>query len=195
MNKQNPPFPPVDGSHDDVELQTIIAGLQAGATIKDLKGVSDDTLEGMYALAYRFYRNGQLDEAETFFRFLCLYDFYNADYALGLAAVLHLKRDYDRAIGIYAVAQTLNLQDDRPMFHVGQCHLALGKLDLARDCFESVAERAVGSELGQRAQAYLLALQRQQGDQQQDDQQRDGAAEDLDINPFSVAGDLFDAAP
>lgn len=146
---------------DDDEARTtrlILEGLQAGATLKDLKGVSSEMLESVYALAHRFYQNGQLDDAETFFRFLCLYDFYNAEYALGLGAVLHLKRDYDKAISMYAVAQTLDLQDDRPMFHVGQCHLALGKLRQARECFEGVAARAAGSELGDRADVYLQAL-------------------------------------
>ncbi len=28
---------------------------------------------------------------ETFFRFLCIYDFYNPDYTMGLAAVCQLK--------------------------------------------------------------------------------------------------------
>lgn len=154
---QNPTDSQAEDQADEIRL--IMQGLQSGATIKDLKGISGDMLEGVYALAYRFYGNGQLDEAETFFRFLCLYDFYNADYALGMAATLQLKKQYDKAIGMYAVAQTLDLKDDRPMFHVGQCHLALGKLELARDCFQGVAERAAGTELGSRAQAYLQALQ------------------------------------
>ncbi|MBD8637742.1 SycD/LcrH family type III secretion system chaperone [Stenotrophomonas sp. CFBP 13725] len=136
----------------------IMEGLREGATVADLKGVTRDTLEGVYAIAHRFYQNGQLDEAEAFFRFLCLYDFYNADYALGMGAVLHLKREYEKAIGMYAVAQALDLTDDRPMFHVGQCHLALGRLRKARECFEAVAGRAAGSELGTRAEAYLQAV-------------------------------------
>jgi len=144
---------------DDLEAtRLIIDGLRAGATIKDLKGITNEMLEGVYALAHRFYQNGQLDEAETFFRFLCLYDFYNAEYALGLGAVLQLKREYDKAISMYAVAQALDLGDDRAMFHVGQCHLAMGKRRKARDCFKGVAERAAGSALGLRAEAYLQAL-------------------------------------
>ncbi|MFK3844484.1 SycD/LcrH family type III secretion system chaperone [Stenotrophomonas sp. NPDC078853] len=147
---------------DDAEItRMILEGLREGATVADLKGVSRDTLEGVYAIAHGYYENGQLDEAEAFFRFLCLYDFYNADYALGMGAVLHLKREHEKAIGMYAVAQALNLTDDRPMFHVGQCHLALGRLGKARECFEAVAGRAAGSELGMRAEAYLQAVKQQ----------------------------------
>ncbi|WP_306453916.1 MULTISPECIES: tetratricopeptide repeat protein, partial [unclassified Burkholderia] len=42
-------------------------------------------MDGIYAYAYRFYQRGRLDEAEVFFRFLYIYDFYNVDYATGLA--------------------------------------------------------------------------------------------------------------
>jgi len=154
----DPTRAPISAADESEMTRMIMEGLREGATVADLKGVTRDTLEGVYAIAHRFYQNGQLDEAEAFFRFLCLYDFYNADYALGMGAVLHLKREYEKAIGMYAVAQALDLTDDRPMFHVGQCHLALGRLRKARECFEAVAGRAAGSELGTRAEAYLQAV-------------------------------------
>lgn len=140
------------------QTRLILDGLRNGATLKDLKGISGDMLEGVYALAYDFFRNGQLDDAEHFFRFLSLYDFYNADYAMGLAAVLQMKKQYDKAISHYALAQMLDTRSDKPMFHMAQCHLALGKLTLAQECFEGVAKRAGGSELGVRAQAYIDAI-------------------------------------
>jgi len=164
----DPTRAPPSAADESEMTRMIMEGLREGATVADLKGVTRDTLEGVYAIAHRFYQNGQLDEAEAFFRFLCLYDFYNADYALGMGAVLHLKREYEKAIGMYAVAQALNLTDDRPMFHVGQCHLALGRLRKARECFEAVAGRAAGSELGTRAEAYLQAVKGQRANGAQD---------------------------
>ena len=157
MIDKDPTLPPAIDSTAEV-TQMILEGLRAGATVADLKGVDSNMLEGVYAMAHRCYQNGQLDEAEAFFRFLCLYDFYNAEYALGLGAVLQLKREHEKAIGMYAVAQTLDTTDDRPMFHVGQCHLALGRRRKARECFAAVAGRAAGTELGVRAQAYLTAV-------------------------------------
>jgi len=150
---------PNNGAGTTSEVALILEVLQGGGTIKDLKGVSSDMLEGVYALAYDFYQKGQLDDAETFFRFLSVYDFYNADYAMGLAAVLQMKKEYDKAISTYAVAQILDNRSDKPMFHMAQCHLALGKLQLARECFEGVARRAQGNELGTRAQAYVDTIQ------------------------------------
>ncbi|SUG04163.1 Type III secretion chaperone protein for YopD(SycD) [Salmonella enterica subsp. enterica serovar Pullorum] len=46
-----------------------------GATLKDVHGIPQDMMDGLYAHAYEFYNQGRLDEAETFFRFLCIYDF------------------------------------------------------------------------------------------------------------------------
>ena len=115
-------------------------------------------MEGVYAYAHRFYVNGQLDEAETFFRFLCLYDFYNGEYALGLAAVHQLKGQYEKAIDLYAIAFTLLDADYRPMLHVGQCQLALGKPQVAQECFRIVVDSARDPALVTRAKAYLQAI-------------------------------------
>ena len=149
-------------SIDDTTLEQManlmFDGLQQGATLKELKDVSDDMLESVYTYAHRFYSNGQLDEAETFFRFLYLYDFYNGEYALGLAAVHQMKKDYAKAIDLYALAYTLLKDDERPMLHVGQCHLALGKLSLAKGCFETVPQRSRARLLVQRAGTSLPAL-------------------------------------
>lgn len=145
--------------HDNDEYaQLVLDGLQAGAAIKDLHGVSEDMLEGVYAYAHRFYSNGELDKAETFFRFLCLYDFYNGEYALGLGAVYQMQRHYQKAIDMYAVAFALTRADYRPMLHVGQCHLALGRLVLAGECFQSVIAHGKDAALSERAQVYLQAM-------------------------------------
>lgn len=45
-----------------------------------------------------FITRGRLDEAETFFRFLCIYDFYNPDYTMGLAAVCQLKNNFRKHV-------------------------------------------------------------------------------------------------
>jgi type III secretion system low calcium response chaperone LcrH/SycD len=148
----------IDDITNEDMAQTLLDGLQAGATVGDMRGISSEMLEGVYAYAYRFYENGQIDKAEVFFRFLYLYDFYNGEYALGLAAVYQMKREYQKAIDMYAVAFALTTNDYRPMFHVGQCQLALKKLTLAKDCFESVVEKSQDESLVTRAKTYLHAM-------------------------------------
>ena len=145
-------------TNDDAMLDALLESVQNGATIKDLKGIDDGLMEGVYAYAHRFYTNGQLDEAETFFRFLCLYDFYNGEYALGLGAVHQMKGNYQKAIDIYALAFTFLRNDYRPILHAGQCQLSLGKPELAQGCFEIVVDSAKDAGLVARASAYLQAM-------------------------------------
>ncbi len=60
-----------DESLDDAEMQRMAAAVmeavQDGASLKDLQGVPQDLMDGVYAFAYRFYQQGRLDDAENFF--------------------------------------------------------------------------------------------------------------------------------
>lgn len=153
MNSQTSTEP-----NEDAVLDALMESVQNGATIKELKGIDDGLMEGVYAYAHRFYTNGQLDEAETFFRFLCLYDFYNGEYALGYAAVHQMKGNFQKAIDMYAVAFTFLRNDYRPILHAGQCQLSLGKPEMAKGCFEVVVESSKDAALVARASAYLQAM-------------------------------------
>ncbi|MDY7578375.1 type III secretion system translocator chaperone SicA [Herbaspirillum sp. RTI4] len=128
--------------------------VMGGATLKDVRGVSDDLMSGLYAYAYKFYEQGRLDEAETFFRFLCLYDFYNPEYAMGLAAVHQLKKEYQKAVDVYALAFALGNNDYRAMFYVGQCNLSLRKPAKAKQCFDLVIQNCSDDDLKKRAFIY-----------------------------------------
>lgn len=137
---------------------SLLEAIQNGATLKDVNGVSNDTMNDVYKLAYDFYHHGKLNDAESLFRFLCIYDFYNPEYAMGLAAVYQLKKDYQKAIDFYALAYSLSKDDYRPMFYAGQCNLMQRRAVQARKCFEIVASRCSDETLNQRASTYLLAL-------------------------------------
>ena len=155
----------------DIEklFNSVLEGIQAGATFKDMYGVSGDTMEAIYSHAYEFYQQGRLDEAESLFRLLCVYDFYNVDYALGLGAVFQLKKRYDKALDVYAMAYTISGGDARAMFYAGQCNLLLRRLGKARRCFESLLEGSANERMRSQALAYLRTMQsteREAGDVQ-----------------------------
>lgn len=138
--------------------ESLIEAIQNGATLKAVNGVSNETMNDVYKLAYDFYHHGKLNDAESLFRFLCIYDFYNPEYAMGLAAVYQLKKDYQKAIDFYALAYSLSKDDYRPMFYAGQCNLMQRRAVQAKKCFEIVASRCNDEALNQRASTYLLAL-------------------------------------
>jgi len=143
---------------DDQLADMLWATVNGGSTLKDVNNIPDDMMEGLYAYAYDFYNKGQLDNAAIFFRFLCIYDFYNPDYYMGLAAVYQLQKQYQKAANIYAVAFSLAEHDYRPAFFTGQCQLLMQKANKAKQCFELVLEHSADEALKIRARAYLDTL-------------------------------------
>ncbi|WP_273845949.1 type III secretion system translocator chaperone SicA [Providencia rettgeri] len=141
-------------------LDNITSALMDGATYKDIHGIPQSTMDGIYSYAYEFYQQGKLKEAETFFRFLSIYDFYNTDYVMGLAAVYQLTKRYDKATELYALAFVLAKNDYRPLFHAGQCNLMMKKSSAAIHCFESVVKNSTDADLKNKSQTYLTALEK-----------------------------------
>jgi len=142
----------------DQVAEQVMEAMLAGASLKDLRGISDEQMSDLYRYAFDFYEQGRLDDAERFFHFLCIYDFYNAQYWMGLAAVYQLKQNHQKAIDLYAVAFAQGKNDYRPMFYTGQCQMALGKPGKAKLCFQHVVERVEEPGMRAQAQAYLDAL-------------------------------------
>ncbi|MFJ3482232.1 type III secretion system translocator chaperone SicA [Pseudomonas sp. NPDC090202] len=145
-------------TEEDRVAERVAAAVLEGATLKDLRGISTEQMDGLYAYAHEFYQQGRLDDAEKFFHFLCIYDFYNAHYWMGLAAVYQLKRNYPKAIDLFAVAFAQDTNDYLPMFYSGQCQLALGKAGKAKACFEGVVSNTTNDNVLRQAQTYLSAL-------------------------------------
>ncbi len=127
-----------------------------GATLKDVHGIPQDMMDGLYAHAYEFYNRGRLDEAETFFRFLCIYDF-TIRLHHGTGGGMPTEKQFQKACDLYAVAFTLLKNDYRPFF-TGQCQLLMRKAAKARQCFELVNERTEDESLRAKALVYLEAL-------------------------------------
>lgn len=130
----------------------------ASTRLRDLQAIPDRVMNGIHAIAYDFYQQGRLDEAEAFFRFLCLYDFYNPDYAIGLAAVFQLQGRHRQAIDLYGVAMRLGFDDPAPVFHAGQCLLKLGEVEDARERFAHVKNVSSDDSIRGRAAAYLESI-------------------------------------
>ncbi len=109
--------------------------MMRGMALKDIRKLSDKTMEAVYATAYRFYMAHNIAKATELFRFLCIYDHLNLKYVLGLAACYQLSRKYDHAIELYSRASLLDAEDPRPPFHAAKCYLSLGQLTKAESGF------------------------------------------------------------
>lgn len=144
---------------DDKQLSDIVSGcLDDQLTLKEIHQIPEIMMENLYAHAYQFYQQGKLDNAETFFKFLCMYDFYNTDYFMGLAAVYQLKKHYQKAADLYAVVFAMKNDDYRSVFYAGQCQVMLGEKVKARRYFELIEEQSEDELLVAKAVAYLKTL-------------------------------------
>jgi len=156
QNKLN--YPSYGEGEENGYAENLLSALNNGLTLKDVSGISSEMMDALYKIAYDYYHLGNLNEAEHLFRFLCTYDFYNPEYAMGLAAVYHLKKNYSKAIDLYALSYLLSTDDYRPMFHAGQCNVMLRRSDYARKCFDLVIKNCHDPALCNKSESYLLVL-------------------------------------
>lgn len=51
---------------EDRIAEHVMQAVLDGASLKELRGVSTEQMDGLYAFAYEFYEQGRLDDAEKF---------------------------------------------------------------------------------------------------------------------------------
>ena len=100
--------------------------MKDGATLKQLKGITNAELEAVYSLAFGYYRTAKFDEALKLFQFLVLFDHLNKKYWMGLGAVQQVLKDYQNAVVSYGYCSFLDLENPKPQLHAAECFLALG---------------------------------------------------------------------
>ena len=112
--------------------------IEKGATLKQLKGVSNDELEAIYSLAFGYYRTGKYDDAHKLFQFLVLFDHLNAKFWFGLGATQQALKAYADAVASYGYCSFLNLENPKPQLHAAECFLALGDRRNAASSLEAL---------------------------------------------------------
>jgi len=116
---------------------------QGLTTIAESKGISDEELESVYALALDFYKTGRYKDAETLFRFLTIYSHTERKFWMGLGAVCQVQRRFDEALKIYAhITMLLDTKWVKPSYYAAECLLAKGDKEHALSAIEHVREFA-----------------------------------------------------
>jgi type III secretion system low calcium response chaperone LcrH/SycD len=128
--------------------------LAAGGGLKDLRGLSDDDLEGVYAIGFNLYNQGKYAEAEPLFQFACLYGSTRPHYWLALGNCRTMLTKYEAAIEAFGFAYLFDSDNAWPLIQTATCHLALGDKANAKDALE-LADQTVEA-----SQADAVALQR-----------------------------------
>ena len=130
-----------------------------GATIKELKGITNAEMEAVYSLAFNFYRTGRYDDAEKLFNFLALFDHLNPKFWMGVGAVRQVRKDYAGALQAYGYASFLDLSNPKPQLHAAECFLAIGDKRNAASSLEALdAYCPKDTDVGREYRAKAAAL-------------------------------------
>ena len=137
-----------------------------GATIKELRGISNNELEAVYSLAFNYYRTGKFDEAEKLFNFLALFDHLNQKYWIGVGAVRQVKKDFSGAVQAYGYASFLDLANPKPQLHAAECFLAMGDKRNAASSLEALDQYCPkDTDLGREYRAKAAELRKIVGEE------------------------------
>ena len=109
---------------------------------QDAMGMSPEMVEGLYGQAYRLYNTGKYQDAAQMFRLLVMINASDPKYTLGLAACMHLMKDYKNAIEIYTICSILDAKSPIPLYHISDCYLQTHDKMSAMIALEMAVKRA-----------------------------------------------------
>jgi len=133
----------------DAFLEAVFAGLPLG----EAAGVSKETIEAGYGLAFSLYNSGNFKDAETMFGALCLYNHQEERFWMGLGGCRQMNGNLDGAIDAYGMATFMgSLGSPAPSVHAGLCYLKKGDKENARALFDAAVE--LGDSKNQEHLAY-----------------------------------------
>jgi len=125
------------------ELQNIAKNaVKKGLSPKEVLGLNDSMVEGIYGQAYRLYNTGRYKDASQIFRMLIMINAAEPKYTMGLAACLHMMKDYPQAVKLYTVCGLLDPNNPIPYYHASDCYLQMNDQTSALISLEMAVKRA-----------------------------------------------------
>lgn len=115
---------------------------ETGKIPKEALGFSDDRIEAIYGQAYRLYNTGQYMDASHLFRLLMILDATEPKYYIGLAACLHMLKDFSNAAQVYITCSVIDPTSPVPFFHASDCYIQLRDRPSAIFMLEMAVQRA-----------------------------------------------------
>jgi type III secretion system low calcium response chaperone LcrH/SycD len=125
------------------DFQNIAAkAVQQGVMPKDMLGLSDAMVEGIYGQAYRLYNTGKYKDACQLFRLLIMLNSTEPKYVMGLAACFHMLKEYKNAVSSYAMCGVIDPNNPIPHYHASDCYIHLNDPVSAVIALEMAIKRA-----------------------------------------------------
>lgn len=140
-------------------MENIFSYLENGILGDIFKQSEHHDFSKVYSLACDYYDKDLIEQAEKIFRSLCLYDFSNIDYLLGLAAVKQVQKQYQKAINLYLLAISLDENNASSYFYIGQCYFFSGEEELAVNSFKQCVSMKCTDNEREQSLGYLSMLE------------------------------------
>ena len=139
----------------------------AGATLKEVRGITNDELEAVYSLGFGYYNTGKFEAAQKLFEFLVLFDHLSTKYWFALGAVQQARKDFQKAIASYGYSSFLDLENPKPQYHAAECYLALGDKANAASAIMALEQYCpTGTDLGREYRAKAAELKKVIGEKE-----------------------------
>jgi len=119
--------------------------LKEGVKPKDLVGMNDTMVEGIYGQAYRLYNTGRYKDAMQIFRFLILWNATEPKYTRGLAACYHMLKEFENAAEAYTLCASVDLKNPIPYYHASDCYIQMKDYYSALMVLKTAIQRAGGN--------------------------------------------------
>lgn len=116
--------------------------VQQGMMPKDMMGLSDAMVEGIYGQAYRLYNTGKYKDASQLFRLLIMLNSTEPKYAMGLAACFHMLKEYKNAVSTYSICGVIDPDNPIPHYHASDCYIHMEDPVSALIALEMAIKRA-----------------------------------------------------
>jgi type III secretion system low calcium response chaperone LcrH/SycD len=143
--------------------------LKSGFNIKILAGIPDSKVSTLYAQAYQLYNTGKYRDAIEIFRILILLDSTESKFMMGIAACLHMMKEYNAALEAYTLVTFLDPDNPVPFFHASDCALQLkdklGAMVALQMALKKAQNKPEFKTLKERAEITLEALKKEVKDQ------------------------------
>ena len=159
---EQPGMPPEDTDAETMDtIDLLVQHMASGGTIGDIKGLTAEHYEAMYAIGHNHYELGDIDRAARMFQFLVTMNPWDRRFPMAAGAAYQVKGEFTKALNYYAMAVTLNMMDPVALFHTAECLAALGHRAEACEALEFVIKHGDAPEhaaLRERAQGILPLL-------------------------------------
>ncbi|KQO19573.1 tetratricopeptide repeat protein [Acidovorax sp. Leaf78] len=131
--------PTSDATHVDLSTPEGIADafVNHGVTLASAKGISDDDLEALYAVAYEHLAEGRAQDAVEDLLLLVTHDAWEPRFQFAYALALQMLGHHEAAAQHYAQALLMDATNAGCILRLGECMEAMGNAQEAEEAFRA----------------------------------------------------------